>query len=210
MKKIAVCFTGRIKTWEYNLKNITENITESFGEVDWFASIHGESDDPYVQGFIKELNPVAYNVEKVNYVKRDTVWKEKMYSSLFHKWNVIRLVENHDTYDWVFIFRCDFTKVNPITLPVIPDDNTVYVPTPEIGNNVYIQNRTPDQINGGSMNTMKIFSELFLEIDTYITRGVPEDILYGYIREKGLSMKEFYWFTELDERRGGYYSLCYE
>lgn len=210
MKKIAVCFTGRIKTWEYNLKNIIENLNSSFGEVDFFASIHGDSGDQYVQDFIKELNPVAYKIERVSYVKRDTVWKEKMYSSLFHKWNVIRLVENHDKYDWVFIFRCDFTKVNLIQIPDIPDDNTLYVPTPEIGNNVYIQNRTPDQINGGSMKTMKIFSDLFLEIDTHITRGVPEDILYVYLREKGVRMKEFYWFTELDERRGGYYSLCYE
>ena len=214
--KYAICFTGRIKTWENNLRGIIDTLEQSFGKenIDFFASVHGEKNDQYVIDFLKLLRPVSSNVEKVERIHRDALWKEKMYSSLYHKWKAIQLVENQNVcYDWVFIFRCDFKKTNVIHLPdKFPIKNTVYVPMYENGTEyVWDRSKTPDHIDGGSLETMKVFSNFFLEVEDYINNGgVPETILCEYITSKGLSMKEFYWWTELDVGRGGYETSFYD
>lgn len=212
--KIAICFTGRIKTWEHNLKNIIDMLITSFGSenIDFFASIHGDIHDKYVIDFLNVLKPKFYNVEKIKRISRETIWKEKMYSGLFHKWKCIQLVEfSKINYDWVFTFRCDFMETIPIKIKdIFPKNKTLYVPTPEVGNIIYIDKRTPDHINAGSLETMKIFSEFFIEFDKYIDKGVPEDMLYCYIKDKGLEMNEFFWSWKLDERRCGYFFDIYE
>lgn len=213
-RRIAVCFIGRIKTWEYNLINIIETIKNSFQEdlIDFFASVHGDPRDQYVIDFMNTLKPVFCNAEKVERVPRESLVKEKLCSALFHKWKVIQLVERKNVhYDWVFIFRCDFTKTNIINLPdEFPLENVLYVPNPD-ANPVNVTNRTPDHINAGSLETMKTFSEFYLSVDEYIDReGTNEKILYEYITAKGLTMKEFYWWNELDHRRGGWDSNFYD
>ena len=209
--KAAACFIGRITTWEHNLRAIMEIIGKTFDcPVDYFASVHGDPSDEYIQKFIDTLKPVSANIEKVARVPRNEVWKERMYSALFHKWKVVQLVEAHGTYDWVFIFRADLTNVNVIKLPdALPLEKTVYVPTPQPGNNHYIGGRTPDHIDGGSMETMKAFSAMFTEIEKYIN-DIPENGLYQYLCSKNLTMKEFYWGGEVDPRRGGWGSQNYE
>lgn len=212
--KYAICFTGRIKTWENNLRGIIDTLEQSFGSenIDYFASVHGDPNDKYVIDFLNALKPVSYNIEMVPRIQRDTLWKEKMYSSLYHKWKCFKLVENSKKhYDWVFMFRCDFKKSNIINLPDnLPLKNILYVPNPD-GNPENLTKRTPDHIDGGSVETMSIFSNFFLEIEDYINKGgVPETILCDYITNKGLSMKEFYWWTELDSNRGGYDTIFYD
>lgn len=212
--KYAICFTGRIKTWENNLRGIINTLEQSFGSenIDYFASVHGDPNDKYVIDFLNALKPVSYNIEMVPRIQRDTLWKEKMYSSLYHKWKCFKLVENSKKhYDWVFMFRCDFKKTNVINLPDnLPKNKTLYVPTPEVGNIIYIDKRTPDHINAGSLETIKIFSEFFIEFDKYTHKGVPEEMLYYYTKDKGIEMSDFFWSWELDSNRGGYDTYFYD
>lgn len=152
-----------------------------------------------------------FNIESIQRPLHLHIWQQRMMSGLYHKWKVIRLVENSgNIYDWVIVCRCDYTYPNVITFDhEFPRMNTLYIPTPDIGNPVYITNRTPDHLYAGSLLTMKIVTNIYNEIEKYIN-DIPEDGLYKYIMSRGLLMSEFWWGGNVDPARGGWETTFYD
>lgn len=182
-------------------------------DIDYFVSVHGNPDDPEPNEFVKVLKPVAFNIEKIERPVHLEVWRQRMCSGLYHKWKAIRLIENSgNEYDWVVLCRCDYIRQNVITFgDKLPVENTLYVPTPTIGDPLFIKDRTPDHLNAGSLDTMNTFTDVYTIIEKFIEKfSVPEDVLYDYLLTTSLVIKEFWWGGEVDPDRGGWGSSNYD
>ena len=203
-KRVAICIYGRTTTWRDNIDDIKSVFDKTFNcPIDYFASVHADANDPDTQDFIKSLNPVKYNVEKIKPLEGLPPNKQKMVSSFYHKYKCSKLViETGTNYDWVVLTRIDLNHNQDVIdlEDETPAENTIYVPTSSKGNEE-TKDRSPDQVNAGSLDTIKTFTEIY-EQDHYNYVNVhPEQVIYRYMTPKGIKMKEFLWNGKPDPNR---------
>jgi len=143
--KAAVVLVGRITSWKQNLQKTIDIINKNFSdcEIDYYASIHGDVNDPEPNDFINFLKPVKYNIEKYikegpEFLSTDTheEHKEKMRilrtlkfeSWLYHKHKCLNMImETNIHYDWIIYARHDWAHVWFERKVEYPSKNTLYV-----------------------------------------------------------------------------------
>ena len=151
--RIAACFTGRITTWEKNVRGIMDMIKQSFEHsvIDYYMSLNKHSD---CNELINLVRPVKFHISKIEPNPGLNLFKQKMISGLYHKWKVIQLIkETEAEYDWVIFIRCDYLDPPLFCLNHLPVENTLYVPVPSMDDQ-YTLNRIPDHLDAGSLKTM--------------------------------------------------------
>ena len=211
-RKVAVCFFGRITTWENNTTPMLKIIEESLDcDIECFASIHETPDSDEANGFIDLIKPVKYNIEKIDPEPGLEVFLQKKVSAFYHRRKVVQLVaESGNKYDWVITGRAD--HVNPHKFDFIdelPDENTLYTPATEF-KNWWSVDRIGDQIDAGGLESMIKFTNIY-ENDRLTRSDIEsEKAIYIHLKETNLQNKEFLWNVRLDPERGGVKSNNYD
>lgn len=218
--KIAVYFSGRIKTYERSLEFFKRLRLEY--DIDYFCSINGKKDE-YHQIFLNELEvkDAYFGMHEDNYViewyerfKRlpcdhPHVWY-KISSSLWNNRKAFELIEKYQeahgiTYDIVMKCRADMVPHEEFKFPLSIHRNTVYIPEdhdcPYHWDNPYYH--VPginDHIAFGDLYAMKIYSNVYSKVDEYCTAGRPyhpESLLLYHLESSKLNIARFnyrYWF----------------
>lgn len=207
-RRIAIYFAGRIKTYEDQLKQLQSMI--SHYRMDVFCSINGECDD-YHRNFMNDLHVKGSFFEDHVTVYRSE-WKDifhrlptqsdrdayKLSSSLYHNKKAMELIENHQVknnfvYDIVLKYRADIISQDIIRLLGEISIGTVYIPDC-YGWDFYDQPGINDHIAYGSFDVMKVYSDVFSNVEDYCRNGRgyhPESLLLHHLRTKNIKIERF-------------------
>lgn len=218
--KIAVYFSGRIKTYE-RLLDFLKNLQRE-NDLDYFCSINGEKDE-YHETFLNELqvkhsffgkHEKEYQEDWFDKFKRlpcdhPHVWY-KISSSLWNNKRAFELIEECQQthaihYDLVMKFRADLIPHENFLFPSSIEENTVYIPQnhdcPYHWDDPYYHvDGINDHIAYGDLDVMKRYSNVYEKVDQYCSNGRPyhpESLLLHHLETERLNIQRFpyrYWF----------------
>jgi hypothetical protein len=176
MKRVALLFCGRVLTHQQCRptfqKHIVTPLRNAGYEYDSFLSHSSETIDNDTQDFINNNNVVSYemvipNNSHLDHVplSRTKVSKRVSFVMYYHWMNTYRLMKEYSerhsiTYDFVIYMRADQYFSSDLILPAKLNNNTVYIPA---GNDHTGLN---DQFAFGTMDSMKIFTDLYNNVET--------------------------------------------
>lgn len=203
--KIALYIAGRSKCYD---KWLITQLNNTSYNIDIFASLN----EDYNEKFIKDINPLKYNFEK--YILPDkytnvtfsheSTKPQNMCSMFYHNKKAFELIEaysidNNINYDIIIKFRPDFMVDN---LPLICkiDTNSVYTPN----HSIFGWPGINDMMAFGDYNSMKIYSNCYDYIDTYINNNIrfhPETILRHHLDTNLININEIDYQYSLDPDR---------
>lgn len=201
--RVAVLIAGRITGWQYNFLQTRSMLANSFSDVDFYCSIHGEEREDDVQKFLSVLQPKACNVQV--FADGTETWTPsyRFKSMLYHNYRGVQLIQQSGiTYDWVIKSRADMILTQPLVLPSpLPTEDTVYCPTnARHYGTPFPHDWCPDQWGMGSMRTMHTYSHAYLEYGR-IQHTVPEVMLCRHLHNHGISVKLFQQEYDIEPRR---------
>ena len=194
----AILFVGRAPNcWKDCMPTVMERIIRPLEEKTGLQSIYftsnhcGENDNKEtLDQFVSTIEPVMRHTEdhypypehdiyKLHYPQQNEQPRRAV-SKFFHNSTVFDLLQYHvwrkrgDTkVRWVLVLRPDLVMHEIWDLPEYPVDRAVYVPkSPRhynfTGDIPGIPDWTPDQVNAGSFETMRMFCSIY----DYIFRDV--------------------------------------
>lgn len=198
MHKIAVYLSGRVRGYENTIEKIKEKFFNNY-DVDIFVSIDNEK-DAYHQHFEDTVKPVGSFYEKY----------DRMFSQLpvapaeckhrnslamfYHNSYAMKLImdnirNNNVHYHAVVKFRVDIESEDSFIIPDNIIKNGIYIPN---GNNY---RGICDQIAFGDVQSMLIYSTLFMHVHNYIYAKKaffsPEYLLNFHINENNMNIIRF-------------------
>lgn len=208
--KIAVCFTGRVKTYEHSLPWFQAIIDDTHTDI--FCSINGECDD-YHETFMS-----LFKVKKSYYGKYILPYDEEIFyhnrrpesniynvhSMLYNKKKCLELVKSYERehnikYDIVVFFRADILAEESYPLIVPENDNSIYIPAG------FDWGGVNDQIAHGTMAAMEKYVELYDRARVYcLQEGCifhPETLLAHHIRRNEINLRRFNFLYRLNHNR---------
>lgn len=105
----------------------------------------------------------------------------------------------HPSYDIVIKLRADIVFFEELLLPEVIEKNTIYIPE---GNDYPYHSYDPfyhveginDHLAYGTFETMKVYSNVYKNIDNYCSNGRPyhpESLLLHHLQSNGLKIKRF-------------------
>ena len=208
-QRIALYFSGRIKTYEEQLSYLKQ-LKDTYN-IDMFCSINGEKDEQHVQ-FMSDLqitdaffedHSTKYNENWAQTFRRLPTQSDrdayKLSSSLYNNLKAMELIEKYQeahsfVYDIVIKFRADIVTKDMLLIPETIHAGTVYIPS-NYGWDFFDQPGINDHIAYGSFDVMKAYSSVFARVETYCTdhgRGYhPESLLLYHLQQERLIITRF-------------------
>jgi hypothetical protein len=185
--KVAICFSGLIRTWDIvkdNIKNCLD-----IDNADIFAVTDSLLKDISCERYIITPNNISLYKNHLFYFSqncKDILNIENAVNMFYkiYKCNQLKKEyedENNFKYDFVIRARCDVKYNEKLILK--NDKNTLYVP---FGNDY---NGLNDQFSFGDSETMDKVSDLYLNINDYVKNGCiyhPETLLGYHVNKCGL------------------------
>ncbi len=204
--KIAMFFSGRIKSYEYTTSYLLDFIKKHSPDV--FCSINAEL-DAYSDSFIKQFNVKKFIFKKFEF-PQDLVITNIDSASLFnvcsmfknHK-NCIDLIsdyqdEHHFIYDLVIYMRADILPTHSFDFELIFDDR-LHIPNDPV--HVAIN----DQLAYGSFSIMSRYCSLFDYLDNYCNKYKvpfnPETLLKFHLDHFQIPITHFEFSYTLNKHR---------
>lgn len=209
-RRIAMYFSGRIKTYEDQLVYLKQ-LQEHF-EMDCFCSINGQLDEQHEQ-FLRDMNIKGYFFQNHDEIY-DKSWQEKfkrlptqsdrdawkLSSSWFNNMKCMELIEEYQkqhgfNYDIVVKFRVDVLSTS--MLPILEDikPNTIYIPEGHDWHFLDLFQGINEGLAYGQLDVMRIYSNAFAHVDQYCMaegRGYhPESLLLHHLKTNGLDIFRF-------------------
>jgi hypothetical protein len=200
--KIAVCFSGRVLTYEDMSEWFQKWVQTSEHEIHTFCSINGQLDE-YHANFIKQFEIKKHHFQTFFLPfdasifigrKRGETNVYNFHSMWFNRKRVVELVERYQvendiTYDIVLHFRADIKTHQDLVFNIPEDDDSLYVPH---GSDWCGLN---DQVAYGKMAAIKKYSNMHDFIQKYVFVDKltlhPERLLMHHIKQCGLNIKRF-------------------
>ena len=206
--KIAVIFSGRIKSYEQQLEYLM-NLQNKFN-LDFYCSINQENIDLYHQNFLNLFKVKEYNFEKSEYNEewnkynsKYCVNKKNTVSRFYNDYKCFKLIEqyqyeNNFKYDIILKFRADIVSTNEFNFIENIEKNTIYIP------NEYDHCGLNDQIAYGNFDTMKIYCDIYNQIENLCKEGVdfhPESLVLNQILKNNIRIIRFNYYYHLNNNR---------
>lgn len=210
--RLALYFSGRIKTYEDQLTSLKS--FQEYYDIDFFCSINGVKDEQHDR-FLDDMSIIDSFFEEHSHIY-DKTWAQrfwrlptqndrdayKLSSSLYNNKKAIELVEKHQEeyqfkYDIVIKYRSDI--ISSTILPIIAvnfiESNSIYIPN-GYDWDFYDQQGINDHIAYGSFESMKIYSNVFDNVELYCgdihKHGYhPESLLLYHLQQYKLSIHRF-------------------
>lgn len=191
--KLLILISGYLRTIEYNIQSIFDNIIQDHQYDIYIHITKDEKNDKYNNDqisldFIKEkLNPKLIIIE-------DNIENNNIYNQFykFYKLNIIRKLENI-SYDLIVKIRPDTYFHHPLNYKNINED-TVYLPEDSKVDKDKIKNNNElcDIIAYGKENIMDKYLNIYKYLDKIITDKInkPEIILYNYLNTYNIKYKK--------------------
>lgn len=214
-RRVALCFTGRVKCFEDSLNWFNKNFLENRElDVDVFCSINGSRDsynDSFLQAFkVKRWYfneyTLPYSASIFSHNKRPETNVYNLHSMLYNKKQCFHLIkqtqEDDDIrYDLILFFRADILPFeNDFVIPdLIQDTNAIYIPEG------YDWGGYNDQIAHGNFDVMQKYCELYDKVIFYcLHEGCifhPESLLKFHLDKSGVSVCRYKFAYKLNDKR---------
>lgn len=220
--KTCVFLTGRIKTWQKNLQDFKNHLSNY--DYDVYASLNCDLNDDdanliFKESFMKDVicQPTNYpnwlDEMKINCFEHQ---KFNFFSQCFHRYLVFQELKKIKIYE-----RYIFTRIDLITKDVLPlincQTNEIFFPKSHrhgLDHNLvndhklFYDKDVPlinDQILICNYDSASSVSNLFLEIkNMYFNENIwwhPETMLHSYLKKKNIELNMFDFDYELDPER---------
>jgi hypothetical protein len=208
--KIAICFAGRVKTYEDSISWFKHMINDP--RIDFFCSINDLLDD-YHKQFLIDFKIKKYHFENYQLPYHESIFSHNKrhetnvyntHSMYYNRKKCFELVEqyqqeNRFVYDVVVFFRADIVTQNSFDLIVPTDNMTIYIPSG------YDWGGLNDQIAHGTFSAMKIYADLYNHISKYcLEQGClfhPETLLKWHLDKNQLKIRRFNFLYTLNSKR---------
>ena len=208
-RKIALYFSGRIKTYEEQLPLLME--MQQTYNIDYFCSINGICDD-YHQKFIQDLN-IKHSFFEDHEKIFDPSWRDRFHrlptqndrdaykisSSFYNNMKAFDIIKEYEQlhniqYDIIIKFRADI--ISNHILPIVNniETNTIYIPEGYKWDFYHLEGIN-DHIAYGNSDVMKVYSNVFPNIEKYCIeehRGYhPESLVLYNLQRHGIKIQRF-------------------
>lgn len=199
--KIAICFSGQIRSLEHTHKNIINFLDKSFDSYETFAHVPLDENS---NKFLEYFNKATVVIEKDPKIKK-TKLKNKQFETVKHKFgsrkaaklaHMLQLygiyrsnslktefeIKNNIKFDWVVRCRTDLLFYNNYLDLTVLNKDKIY------SANFHHYGGINDRVVISSSKNMNIFSDLYNHIQKYKVDGFnAENIFKNYLIEKNIS-----------------------
>lgn len=199
--KIAVCFSGQLRSLEHTHKNLINFLEKSFGSYQTFAHIPYDKNSNKFSEYFKKATVVIEKDPKI----RKTKLKNKQFETVKHKFgslkkskiahmqqlygiyrsNVLKTeyeIKNNIKFDWVVRCRSDLLFYNNYLDLTTLNKEKIFTA------NFHHYGGINDRVVIGSSKNMDVFSNLYIHIQKHKVSGFnAENIFKNYLTDMNIS-----------------------
>lgn len=192
---IAVYYSGRCDGYEFCLEKLYNKFYKKY-KIDFYWSIDQDNETLYYKELRNKLNPIAVNYQKIDKqiidvpLSSQETRNRNLLSMFYHNYKCTQMIKNSNiAYDVVVKFRAEIDSDDEFDIPNNLINNTIYIP------NGYNYRGVCDRIAFGTLESMLIYGELYLNIHNYVyvkqALFNPEYLLMFHINEKNMNLIRF-------------------